>query len=104
MLRTMGTGKTKATAPKATAPKAPATKAPKREPSLYAQTGDEARRKAQRKLLLATLRAHGWNLRGAAEPLGLSGSPGVIRALKDVAPEEYAAAKADGRIQPGVRR
>lgn len=83
--------------------KAPATKDPK-APSLYAKVGDDARREAQRVILLRTLKQHGWNLRAAAVALGLSGTPGVVRALKDVAPGEYAAAKADGRIKPGVRR
>lgn len=89
---------------KAATPKATATKAPKREPSLYAQEGDAARRKAQRKLLLRTLNQHDWNLRACAMALGLSGTPGVVRALKEVAPDEYATAKAEGRIKPGVRR
>ena len=93
-------------APMATmkAAKSTAAKAPKREPSLYAQEGDAARRKAQRKLLLATLRSHKWNLRAAADALGLSGSAGVVRALKDVAPDEYAAARLDGRIKAGAPR
>lgn len=90
----------KATAAKGTATKRGAAK----EPSLYARTGDDARRDAQRKLLLRTLRAQGWNLRASAVALGLSGTPGVVRALKEVAPDEYTAAKADGRIKPGVRR
>jgi len=83
---------------------AKAAETPAKEPSLYARTGDDARREAQRKLLLRALKTHGWNLRASAEALGLSGTPGVVRALKDVAPDEYTAAKADGRIQPGVRR
>ena len=83
---------------------AKAAEMPAKEPSLYARTGDDARREAQRKLLLRTLKTHGWNLRVSAAALGLSGTPGVVRALKDVAPDEYTAAKADGRIKPGVRR
>lgn len=88
------------TTPKSKTPrvKAPATR------SLYATTGDAARRAAQRKLLLRTLRETRWSLREAADALGLSGSAGVVRALKDVAPEEYAAARADGRIKAGAPR
>lgn len=96
-MRVMAISKSKATPAKA------ATRAAK-APSLYAQTGDDARRKAQRALLLRALREHRWNMLDAAAALGLSGTPGVVRALKDVAPDEYAAAKADGRIRPGVRR
>lgn len=76
----------------------------KRAPSAYAKAGDDARRAAQRELLLSTLKAHDWNLRASAVDLGLTGTPGVVRALLDVAADEYAAAKADGRIRPGVRR
>lgn len=85
----------------ATPKKTPAPK--KADRSKYAAAGEDARRAAQRKLLLATLKAHGWNLAHAAEDLGLSGSAGVIRALKDVAPEEYEAARGDGRIRAGAR-
>jgi len=102
----MTTSKTKA--PAAKAPKRKATPAAKpeekREPSLYARVGDDARRKAQREVLLRSLKQHDWNLRSCAAALGLSGTPGVVRALKEVAPDEYTAAKADGRIKPGVRR
>ena len=93
MVRRMSTAKSKATAAKAST-----------ERSLYATTGDDARREAQRKLLLSTLRKTRWSLRAAADALGLSGSAGVVRALKDVAPEEYAAARADGRIKAGAPR
>jgi len=94
----------KATAAKGTAAKRGAAETTAKEPSLYARTGDDARREAQRKLLLRTLKAHGWNLRASAVALGLSGSAGVVRALQEVAPEEYAAAKADGRIKAGAPR
>lgn len=65
---------------------------------MFAQVGEDARREAQRKLLLKTLKEHGWNLTKAAEALGMGAMQAVTRALKDLAPEEYAAAKADGRI------
>ena len=72
--------------------------------SLYALAGEEGRRERQRALLLRTLREHAWNLTGAAEALGMAGSPAVIRALRDVAPGEYAAAKAAGKVSQGNRR
>lgn len=75
----------------------------KKTVSKYAQAGDDARRAAQRKLLLTTLKGCDWNLARAADELGLSGSPGVIRALKDVAPDEYDAARSDGRVRAGAR-
>lgn len=89
MMTAMATTKKKST-------RAPAKAA--RERSAFAQAGEEARREAQRKLLLRTLRETGWNITRTAEALGMGAAPAVTRALKDLAPEEYAAAKADGRI------
>lgn len=87
------------------APKAPRKpSAPKKPPSLYAQVGEEARKREQKKLLLKTLREHGWNLAHTAEALGLSGSAGVIRALLLVAPEEYEKARVEEKIRAGARR
>lgn len=73
------------------------------DPSAYALAGDEGRRAAQRALLERVLAEHDWNMAHAAAALGLSGSPGVIRALKNVAPDLYEAARADGRIRAGAR-
>lgn len=90
-----------ATMPPSTTTKKKSTRAPAkaaRERSAFAQAGEEARREAQRKLLLRTLAAQGWNLTRTAEALGMGAMQAVTRALKDLAPEEYAAAKADGRI------
>lgn len=88
----------------ATKPRKPA----KKPPSLYAQVGEDARKREQKKLLLKTLRENGWNLRATGEALGMgtgaTASVGVIRALNDVAPEEYAKAQADEKIVPGKRR
>ena len=81
-----------------------ALKKPARERSLYAQTGDDARRDAQRKLLLKTLREFDWNLTATAEALGMAGSPAVIKALRDVAPDEYEMAREDRRVSQGNRR
>lgn len=86
------------TAMATTKTKKPAKAKPARERSAFAQVGEEARREAQRKLLLRTLKEHGWNLTKTAEALGMGAMQAVTRALKDLAPEEYAAAKTDGRI------
>lgn len=91
MLTDMATTRTTKKAPRAV-------KAATRERSAFAQAGEDARREAQRKLLLKTLREQGWNLTRTAEALGMGAMQAVTRALKDLAPEEYAAAKADGRI------
>lgn len=90
-------------APKKTAPaKRPGSKKTKAR-SRYAQVGDDARRKAQRELLLATLEEQSWNLTHTAAALGMSGTPAVIKALQDVAPEEYERAKQSKKISPGNR-
>lgn len=83
------------------------TKKPAKEPtarrrSALTEAGEAAKREAMRKLLLKTLKEHGWNLTKTAEALGMgSGSGGasyVSKTLKDLAPQEYASAKVDGRI------
>ena len=72
-----------------------------RQKSLLAVAGDEA----QRKLLLKTLKNNGWNLTHTAEALKLAGASHVIRSLKTLGlADEYAAAKADGRIAAGRPR
>lgn len=86
------------------APKKTTKKAPARARSLYAQTGDDARREAQRKLLLKTLKEQDWNLTATAEALGMAGSSAVIKALRDVAPDEYEKARDDRRVSQGNRR
>lgn len=70
-------GTTKAT-------KATATKASKREPrpkSLLSQEGDAAKLKAERALLLKTLRAEGFNLSATARALAMTDASSVLRAL-----------------------
>lgn len=84
-------------------PKPAATK-PVRKRSQLTIVGDEARAKAQRVLLLKTMRACGWNMTAAAEALDMGHGTSVIRALKELAPEEYAKAKADGRVSQGNHR
>lgn len=86
------------------APKKSAKKPAPRARSLFAQTGEDARREAQRKLLLKTLGEHDWNLTATAEALGMAFAQSVVRALNELAPEEYKAARRDGRISPGNRR
>jgi transcriptional regulator with GAF, ATPase, and Fis domain len=70
----------------------------------FAEVGREAAREAQRKVLLEALAAHAWNMTVTAESLGMGTGANVTRALKQLAPEEYEAAKADGRISPANRR
>lgn len=64
--------------------KAPKAKAPKREPrpkSLLSQEGDAAKLKAERALLLKTLRAEGFNLSATARALAMTDASSVLRAL-----------------------
>ena len=70
----------------------------------FAEIGREAAREAQRKVLLEALEAHAWNMTATGETLGMGTGANVIRALKQLAPEEYEAAKVDGRISPANRR
>ena len=86
--------------------KAPKKAAPKTDRKLSAFTlaGEEAKAAAQRKLLLETLKTNDWNLTATAEALGMGGRANVIRALRELAPDVYSAARADRRISPGNRR
>jgi hypothetical protein len=68
-----------------------------------ADIGKAAARRAQRDALLAELEAQEWNLTATAEVFGMAG-PNVIRALKDLAPDEYEKARKHGRISPANRR
>lgn len=88
----------------AMAAKKTAKKATTKKPSLT-EIGRQAAKDAQRRALLAELDANDWNLTATAEALQVSGgSPNIIRALKQLAPDEYEAAKTDGRVSPGNRR
>ncbi|MDB4930079.1 MAG: hypothetical protein JWM10_2563 [Myxococcaceae bacterium] len=73
-------------------------------PKTFAEVGREAAREAQRKVLLESWKAHDWNMTATAEALGMGDGTAVIRALKALAPEEYDAAKKDGRVSPANRR
>ena len=76
MRASMATTKSKATTAKA--------KAPKREPrpkSLLSQEGDAAKLKAERALLLRTLRAEGFNLSATARALKMGDASAVLRGI-----------------------
>jgi glycosyltransferase A (GT-A) superfamily protein (DUF2064 family) len=77
---------------------------PKRTTSLLTETGDAAKAKAERALLLKTLRENDWNLTATAEALRLGDSSAVIRALKALAFDEYEAARKRGAVSPANRR
>lgn len=93
-------------ATKKTAVKKPATKGATKTPEKLslAEIGRRAAKDAQRKALLDALVANDWNLTRTAEALLVHGTGNLIRMLKDLAPDEYEAAKADGRISPANRR
>lgn len=74
-----------------------------RKESVFTRVGNEAKAEAQRKLLLRTLADHDWSLKATAEALEMGALASVIRALKELAPDEYEAAQSDGRIKPGKR-
>ena len=63
----------------------------------------EIGRDAQRERLRTVLDACGWNMSEAARRLG-SNSANVLRSVRSLLADEYAAAKADGRIRVGGHR
>lgn len=75
-----------------------------RKKSKLTLAGEEAATLAKRTLLLTTLAACRWNLSRTAEVLDLATGADVIRALKELAPEEYDAAKARGDVSQGRPR
>jgi hypothetical protein len=87
-----------------TAPKTKAaTKAPKRKRSQLTVAGDEGARAGKRIAILTACQCCDWNLARVAEHLSLASSADVIRALKELAPIEYAEAQADGLVSRGNR-
>lgn len=61
---------------------------------MLSRTGDEAKRAAERALLLKTLRAKAWNLTHTAEALEMPGPSQVLRAIKELGLSvDYEAAK-----------
>lgn len=84
--------------------KKPSTKAATKTKGLtFAEAGRRAAKAAQRELLLKTLDELNWNLTKTADALAMGARGNVIRALRELAPEEYERAKADERVKPGVR-
>lgn len=71
--------------------------APRRQSKLTLAR-EEGARHAGRLALLATCDALGWNLTRVAEVLEMTTPADVIRALKELAPAEYEAAKARGDV------
>lgn len=69
-----------------------------RKKSKLTLIGDEAAAVAKRGALLSACDAHKWNLTRVAETMDMVGAPDVIRALKELAPAEYAAARARGDV------
>lgn len=100
MLATMATPKTTKPAPRA--PRStgrastPASEGRKR--SKLSAAGEEASRLARRTLLLTTCETLGWNLTRVATALEMATASDVIRALKELAPTEYAAAQTRGDV------
>lgn len=83
--------------------KKPVKKAVPEKPTL-AEIGREASHEAQRKALLAELKANDWNLTATSQELGLSNGSNVIRSIRTLGLEdEYEAAKAAGKIPKGPR-
>lgn len=64
------------------------------------EIGDAAKRAA----LLAACERLGWHLGNVAAEFGMADAGSVGTALRGLAPEVYAAAKADGRIKQGRRK
>lgn len=89
--------------PPAKAPAPAPARADGRVKSKLTLAAEEGARAAKRDLLLRTLVANGWNFAATARALDLAGTPSVIRALTEVAPDEYDRAKHDGRVAPGKR-
>lgn len=69
-----------------------------RKKSKLTAAGEEGSQLARRTLLLGTCEALKWNLARVAEVLELASHADVIRALKELAPEEYEAARDAGKI------
>lgn len=80
------------------------TRADGRPKSKLTLAGEESALRTKRELLLHTLKQHDWNLTATAEALDMGFAQSVVRALHELAPEEYELAKADGRISQANRR
>lgn len=108
MLGDMATTKTKGSSkPRKSSGGAPPpspTRADGRQKSKLTLEGERCAAEGKRALLLKTLERHGWNLTATAAALEMGFAQSVVRALNELAPEEYEAARRDGRISPGNRR
>lgn len=96
--------KSTAKKPIARRPKVPAvepTRADGRAKSALTLAGEQAARDAKRALLLKALKDNGWNLTRTAESLNMGSTGNVARALQELAPDEYEAAKKRGDIAMG---
>lgn len=102
MLGDMATTK-KNTRPRGKAPTPKPTRADGRPKSKLTLAGEEGALRAKRELLLSTLAANSWNLSATARDLDMLTAGAVIRALNELAPDEYERAKQDGRVAPGKR-
>lgn len=106
-MATKPTPKTSTRTPKARPRRNPDPPAPEpvradgRPKSALTLAGETAAREAKRELLLQTLKEQGWNLTRTAEALGMGASSAVHRALHDLAPAEYEAARERGDIAIG---
>lgn len=70
----------------------------------FAEVGRVAARDAQRALLLETCERLGWHLGAVAEALAMGAASHVVRALKNLAPDEYEAARESGKVSQANRR
>ena len=90
---------------KPSAPQPDPTRADGRVKSKLTLAREAAALAAGRALLLATLKAEGWNLTATAEVLGMGNASAVLRAIREHGLEtEHEAARVRGDIRPGPRR
>lgn len=69
-----------------------------------AEIGEEAKRRAQRKHLLAELRRQSWNLTATGAAVGIPNVSNLIRTIRALdLGDEYEAAKKAGKIPKGPR-
>jgi hypothetical protein len=69
--------------------------------------GQAISREIRRRILLEVAEISGWSPKAMAPHLGMHDNSAVLRALRALradAPDEYAAARRDGRIKVGGRR
>lgn len=74
-----------------------------RKRSLLTAVGDEGARRAKAAMLLGACLGADWNLSRVAERLGMTSASDVLRALKELLPEQLEAARKRGDISPQNR-